>query len=99
MGAHVIAQAYGEIRTMYTACKHRGFVIISFYDLRAACLAMHSLQGASLQGLTLGISFPGRKEGAADQDEVHLRLQRLPTPQSSCLYNHQLLLRARCEGR
>ncbi|KAJ6410517.1 hypothetical protein OIU84_007293 [Salix udensis] len=29
-------EQYGDIRTLYTASKHRGFVMISYYDIRAA---------------------------------------------------------------
>jgi hypothetical protein len=35
---------YGEIRSMYAACKHRGFVMISYYDIRAATRAKQMLQ-------------------------------------------------------
>jgi RNA recognition motif-containing protein len=37
-------QQHGEIRTMYTACKHRGFVMITYYDIRAATRAKQMLQ-------------------------------------------------------
>jgi hypothetical protein len=36
--------AYGDIRSMYTACKHRGFVMISYFDIRHAKNAMKNLQ-------------------------------------------------------
>lgn len=42
---------------MYTACKHRGFVVISYYDLRAASLASHTLQGQLLKGHALEVHF------------------------------------------
>ena len=35
---------HGEIRSMYAACKHRGFVMISYYDIRASTRAKHMLQ-------------------------------------------------------
>ncbi|KAK6142286.1 hypothetical protein DH2020_022634 [Rehmannia glutinosa] len=36
----VSGSQYGDIRTLYTACKHRGFVMISYYDIRAARTAI-----------------------------------------------------------
>lgn len=50
-------QAFGEIHSMYTACKHRGFVVISYYDIRAATLANHTLQGQALKGQALEVHF------------------------------------------
>ena len=55
-------QAYGEIRSLYTACKPRGFVVLSFYDLRASCLALHALQGAAVGCAALHISFSTPKD-------------------------------------
>lgn len=34
----------GEVRSMYTSCKHRGFVMISYYDIRASTRAKQVLQ-------------------------------------------------------
>lgn len=50
-------QQYGDIRTLYTACKHRGFVMISYYDIRAARTAMRSLQNKPLRRRKLDIHF------------------------------------------
>lgn len=50
-------QQYGDIRTLYTACKHRGFVMISYYDIRAARTAMKSLQNKPLRKRKLDIHF------------------------------------------
>ena len=61
-------QAYGEIRSLYTAAKQQGFVVLSFYDLRAASLAMHSLQGAVVKGSPLTIRFSSHKDNMGDKD-------------------------------
>lgn len=61
-------QAYGEIRSLYTACKPRGFVVLSFYDLRASCLAIHALQGARVGTGNLHISFSTPKDNMGDKD-------------------------------
>jgi RNA recognition motif-containing protein len=41
-------QQHGEIRSMYTACKHRGFVMMTYYDIRAATRAKQMLQVCTL---------------------------------------------------
>jgi len=38
----------GEVRSMYTACKHRGFVMISYHDIRASTRAKQVLQVRAL---------------------------------------------------
>lgn len=50
-------QHYGDIRTLYTACKHRGFVMISYYDIRAARNAMKALQNRPLRRRKLDIHY------------------------------------------
>lgn len=50
-------QQYGDIRTLYTACKHRGFVMISYYDIRAARNAMRTLQNKPLRRRKLDIHY------------------------------------------
>ncbi|KAG2240965.1 hypothetical protein Bca52824_096932, partial [Brassica carinata] len=48
---------FGEIRGLYTACKSRGFVMISYYDIRSAHAAMRALQNTLLRKRTLDIHF------------------------------------------
>lgn len=52
-----VVQQYGAIRQLYTACKHRGFVMISYYDIRAARSAMRALQNKPLRRRKLDIHF------------------------------------------
>mmetsp|Transcript_5258 Transcript_5258/g.17413 ORF Transcript_5258/g.17413 Transcript_5258/m.17413 type:complete len:340 (-) Transcript_5258:374-1393(-) len=59
---------YGDVRSLYTACKHRGFVMISYFDIRAARNAMRQLQGKTVQGLQLDIHFSIPKECPTDKD-------------------------------
>ncbi|XP_042456603.1 protein MEI2-like 4 isoform X2 [Zingiber officinale] len=61
-------EQYGEIRTIYTACKHRGFVMISYYDIRAARNAMKSLQSKPLRWRKLDIHFSIPKDNPSDKD-------------------------------
>ncbi|XP_010272651.1 PREDICTED: protein MEI2-like 2 [Nelumbo nucifera] len=61
-------EQYGDIRTLYTACKHRGFVMISYYDIRAARTAMRALQNKPLRRRKLDIHFSIPKDNPSDKD-------------------------------
>ncbi|KAL8038076.1 hypothetical protein ABFX02_11G080200 [Erythranthe guttata] len=61
-------EQYGDIRTLYTACKHRGFVMISYYDIRAARNAMKTLQNKPLRRRKLDIHFSIPKENPSEKD-------------------------------
>ncbi|KAL3632267.1 hypothetical protein CASFOL_025251 [Castilleja foliolosa] len=61
-------EQYGDIRTLYTACKHRGFVMISYYDIRAARTAMHALQSKPLRRRKLNIHFSIPKDNPSEKD-------------------------------
>lgn len=45
------------MRSLYTAAKARGFVVVSYYDTRAATLAKHTLSGQALGGQQLDVHF------------------------------------------
>ncbi|XP_072959071.1 protein MEI2-like 2 [Typha angustifolia] len=61
-------EAYGDIRTLYTATKHRGFVMISYYDIRDARTAMRALQNKPLRRRKLDIHFSIPKDNPSDKD-------------------------------
>ncbi|KAL5979534.1 Protein MEI2-like 2 [Asimina triloba] len=61
-------EQYGDIRTLYTACKHRGFVMISYYDIRAARNAIRGLQNKPLRRRKLDIHFSIPKENPSEKD-------------------------------
>ncbi|KAJ8534536.1 hypothetical protein K7X08_016264 [Anisodus acutangulus] len=61
-------EQYGDIRTLYTACKHRGFVMISYCDIRAARTAMRALQNKPLRRRKLDIHFSIPKENPSEKD-------------------------------
>ncbi|KAK9150820.1 hypothetical protein Syun_009129 [Stephania yunnanensis] len=61
-------EQYGAIRTLYTACKNRGFVMISYYDIRAARTAMRGLQNKPLRRRKLDIHFSIPKDNPSDKD-------------------------------
>ncbi|XP_004297487.1 PREDICTED: protein MEI2-like 1 [Fragaria vesca subsp. vesca] len=61
-------EQYGDIRTLYTACKHRGFVMISYYDIRAAQKAIRALQSKPLRRRKLDIHYSIPKDNLSDKD-------------------------------
>lgn len=61
-------EQYGDIRTLYTACKHRGFVMISYYDIRDARSAMRGLQNKPLRRRKLDIHFSIPKDNPSEKD-------------------------------
>ncbi|KAK9050888.1 hypothetical protein SSX86_027513 [Deinandra increscens subsp. villosa] len=64
----ILFEQYGEIHTLYTACKHRGFVMISYYDIRAARRAMQALQNKPFRHRKLDISYSFPKDNHSDKD-------------------------------
>ncbi|KAF9597556.1 hypothetical protein IFM89_019570 [Coptis chinensis] len=50
-------QQYGDIRALYTSCKHCRFVMIAYYDIRAARNAMRALQNKPLRRKKLDIHY------------------------------------------
>ncbi|KAL1347835.1 protein MEI2-like 2 [Arachis hypogaea] len=64
----LLFEQYGDIRTLYTACKHRGFVMISYYDIRAARTAMRALQNKPLRRRKLDIHFSIPKDNPSEKD-------------------------------
>ncbi|RZC13364.1 Protein MEI2-like 4 isoform G [Glycine soja] len=75
-------EQYGDIRTIYTASKHRGFVMISYQDLRAAQNAMQELQNRPLRSRKLDIHYSIPKVNAPEKDIGHgtLMLSGLDSP-------------------
>ncbi|KAL5733858.1 hypothetical protein ACOSP7_031719 [Xanthoceras sorbifolium] len=61
-------EQYGDIRTLYTACKHRGFVMISYYDIRAARNAMKALQNKPMRRRKLDIHYSIPKDNPSEKD-------------------------------
>ncbi|THG21671.1 hypothetical protein TEA_000300 [Camellia sinensis var. sinensis] len=61
-------EQYGDIRTLYTACKHRGFVMISYHDIRAARTAMRALQNKPLRRRKLDIHYSIPKDNPPEKD-------------------------------
>ncbi|CAI9785036.1 unnamed protein product [Fraxinus pennsylvanica] len=64
----VLFKQYGEINTLYTAWKHRGFVMISYYDIRAAQNAMKDLQNKPLRRRKFDVHFSFPKDNSSEKD-------------------------------
>jgi RNA recognition motif-containing protein len=61
-------EAFGPIRSMYTQCKHRGFVMISYYDIRHAKNAMKHLQHKIIKRRKIDIHYSIPKENPSEKD-------------------------------
>lgn len=60
---------HGDIRSMYTQCKHRGFVMISYYDIRDAKTALRQLQNTMICGRKIDIHFSIPKDNPSEKDQ------------------------------
>ncbi|KAF9599065.1 hypothetical protein IFM89_033672 [Coptis chinensis] len=54
---NLLFEQYGDIRALYTSCKHCGFVMTTYYDIRAARNAMRALQNKPLRCKKLDIHY------------------------------------------
>ncbi|GLT79381.1 hypothetical protein SLA2020_508720 [Shorea laevis] len=61
-------EQYGDIRTLYTACKHHSFAMISYYDIRAARNAKRALQNKPLRHRKLDIHYSIPKGNPSEND-------------------------------
>ncbi|KAK2974181.1 hypothetical protein RJ640_021472 [Escallonia rubra] len=64
----ILFEQYGDIQTLYTACKHRGFVMISYHDIRAATNAKSALQDKALRRRKLDIHYSIPKDNLSGEN-------------------------------
>uniref|UniRef100_A0A453NVS5 RRM domain-containing protein n=1 Tax=Aegilops tauschii subsp. strangulata TaxID=200361 RepID=A0A453NVS5_AEGTS len=64
----LIFEHYGDIRTLYTACKHHSFLMISYYDIRSEGNAMSAFHNKSLRGRKLDIQYSIPKDNPSEKD-------------------------------
>eukprot|EP01103_Thecamoeba_quadrilineata_P002247 TRINITY_DN12237_c0_g1_i1.p1 TRINITY_DN12237_c0_g1~~TRINITY_DN12237_c0_g1_i1.p1 ORF type:complete len:999 (-),score=200.18 TRINITY_DN12237_c0_g1_i1:170-3166(-) len=62
-------ESFGAIRSMYTQCKHRGFVMISYFDIRHAKVAMRHLQGKIIRRRKIDIHYSIPKFNPSEKDQ------------------------------
>eukprot|EP00004_Rigifila_ramosa_P024663 TRINITY_DN721_c0_g1_i1.p1 TRINITY_DN721_c0_g1~~TRINITY_DN721_c0_g1_i1.p1 ORF type:complete len:752 (+),score=107.44 TRINITY_DN721_c0_g1_i1:330-2258(+) len=86
----LLFEQFGEIRTMYTACKHRGFVMISYFDIRNAKTAMRMLQGKQIRRRKIDIHYSIPKDHPSERDQNQGTLVVFNLDPS--ISNHQLRL-------
>ncbi len=64
-----VVQVYGDIRTLYTAGKQHGFILVAFYDIRAAYMAITAVKHAQAsQQSSLEITYAGAAESLIEKD-------------------------------
>jgi protein phosphatase 1 regulatory subunit 42 len=64
---HNLFGQHGQVRLLYSASKHRGLVMVTYYDLRCAISAMAALQRTQLAGQQLLLSYTAQKGGKGDK--------------------------------
>jgi len=64
----LLFESFGAIRSMHTHSKHRGFVMISYYDIRDSKQAMKNLQGKILRKRKLDIHYSIPKDNPTEKD-------------------------------
>ena len=57
MCIHASVQAFGEVRTLYTALRSHGLVLVVYFDLRASMAALRTLQGTLVRTQPLEIHY------------------------------------------
>jgi hypothetical protein len=62
----LLAQCFGDLRALLTSSKHRGFVVISYHDIRAARLAQHTLHGQEWRGRPLSCAATHAADAPGD---------------------------------
>lgn len=67
MELRVFFEQYGDVRTLYTSFRHRGFIVVSYYDIRAAQNAV-MFQTKSIRGQKLDIQFCISKDSPSEKD-------------------------------
>ncbi|XP_013715631.2 protein MEI2-like 4 isoform X2 [Brassica rapa] len=78
-------EQYGDVRALHTAGKNRGFILVSYYDIRAAQNAMRALHGRLLRGRKLDVHYhiPKENSGKENASEGALLVNNLDSSVSS----------------
>ncbi|XP_066347111.1 protein MEI2-like 4 isoform X2 [Miscanthus floridulus] len=61
-------EQYGDMQTFNASCKHHGFVMVSYYDVRSAENAMRALQSKPLRCRKLDIHYSIPKDYPLEKD-------------------------------
>ncbi|KAK4779602.1 hypothetical protein SAY87_015708 [Trapa incisa] len=74
MEIQTLFEKYGDICTLHTATKHCGYIVISYYDIRAAQKAMEYLHNRLMMGRKLDIHYTIPKDKSSESDISRGRL-------------------------
>ncbi|CAL8466783.1 g6319 [Coccomyxa elongata] len=61
-------EQYGDLRTLYTACKEQGWLMISYWNIIAAKLAKVNMDRQVIHGRQCGVQFAPNKEAKELQE-------------------------------
>ncbi|KAF0978943.1 hypothetical protein FDP41_002013 [Naegleria fowleri] len=64
-------ESFGPIRQMYTSCKHRGFVMITYFDIRHAKQAKKNLQSKLIKKRKIDIHYSIPKENPPEKEQLN----------------------------
>ncbi|VVB17646.1 unnamed protein product [Arabis nemorensis] len=64
----VLFEQFGDIQALNAACKNRGFILVSYYDIRAAQNAARALHNKLLRGTKIDIRYSIPKENPSEKD-------------------------------
>ncbi|CAN8264725.1 unnamed protein product [Cochlearia groenlandica] len=64
----ILFEQFGDIQFLNTTCKNRGFIIVSYYDIRAAQNAARALHNKLLRGTILDIRYSVPKGNLSEKD-------------------------------
>jgi hypothetical protein len=76
---HGLFGQHGQVRLLYSASKHRGLVMVTYYDLRCAISAMAALQRTQLAGQQLLLSYTAQKGGKGDKASAVNQVRTTPS--------------------
>lgn len=66
-------QAFGDLRGLYTGSKHRGLLVVTYFDLRAAISAYSTLQGTLMNNLPISLRYAAPKDAGQDSGVNQVR--------------------------
>ena len=64
-------ESFGHIRHMYTSCKHRGFVMITYFDIRHAKQAKKNLQSKLIKKRKIDIHYSIPKDNPPEKEQLN----------------------------
>jgi RNA recognition motif 2 len=85
-------ECFGDIHSLYTASKHRGYVMVTYHDIRAARLAQNTVHCQTWRGSQMACQFSA--EGGSGSGGVTAALMLIALDGGSCLDDSYYMLSA-----